>query len=271
VRGVARAKAAGRRVRGRRRAGGRRRLLALLAFRDEMRFLPGFFANVPEQVDGIIALDDGSLDGSAEFAVGRPKVLEVLRVPPGTHADNSDSVLRRTLIQAAWKHDAHWLLGIDADERLEVGFRERAEREIARAEAGGHDAMWVPFKELWEPARVRVDGIWGTKRKACLFRSSRAHVFDDRRIHTHWASVPEPAGGWPVADLRLYHLRMIEPADRIARVERYRRLDPDLVWQPLGYDYMLDASQLELVDIEPGREYAPAAREAHERAAASSR
>ena len=44
------------------------RVLALIPFRDEMRFLPGFFQNVAPHVDGVIALDDQSSDESAAFA-----------------------------------------------------------------------------------------------------------------------------------------------------------------------------------------------------------
>ena len=232
-----------------------RRLLGLIAFRDEMRFLPGFLESVAPHVDGIVALDDGSVDGSREYVAAHPAVLEVLHVPPGTHADNLDSVLRRMLIEAAWEHGADWLLGIDADERLETGFRSRAEQELDRADALGAQAMWVDFKELWDPGHYRSDGIWGRKRKACLFRSSREHVFDDRRVHSFWASVPEPQGGWPLAELRIYHLRMIEPADRVARAQRYERIDPDHVWQTIGYDYLLDETGLELTAVEPERAY----------------
>jgi hypothetical protein len=233
----------------------RRRVLALTAFRDEMRFLPGFFDSVGPHVDGIVALDDGSLDGSGDYAAGRPEVAELIRVPPGTHEDNEDGRLRRILITAAWEHGADWLLGVDADERLERGFGPRMRAELDRADALGAPAMWVRFVELWEPGRARVDGLWGEKRKACLFRSDRAHGFDEKRMHTHWASLPEPEGSWPASDLRIYHLRMLDPADRLARVERYRRLDPDRVLQPVGYDYMLDDNGLELADLEPERDY----------------
>jgi hypothetical protein len=220
-----------------------------------MRFLPGFFPSVAPHVDGIVALDDGSSDGSREFVAAQPGVLEVLHIPAGTHGDNQDSILRRRLIEAAWEHDADWLLGIDADERLEYGFRQRAEAELARADALDVPAMWVPFKELWDASHYRTDGVWGQKRKACLFRSTRAHQFDTRRVHSFWASVPPPEGGWPEADLRIYHLRMIDPADRRARAERYERIDPDHVWQPIGYDYLLDEAGLELAEVEPERGY----------------
>lgn len=235
----------------------RPRLLALIPFRDEMRFLPGFFENVAPHVDGVLALDDQSSDGSAAFVARQRCLVELLHNPPGSQGENEDALLRRKLIEAAWKYDADWLLGIDADERVEDGFRRRAEEAMRRADLEGHRAYWVHWLELWEPARCRVDGIWSTKRKACLFRSSRDHRFHSRRIHTHWASLPEPADGWPAADLRIYHLRMIDPADRLARVQRYRRLDPDLVWQPMGYDYLLDEEGLELRDIEHGRGYTP--------------
>src|SRR4051794_26929340 len=96
-----------------------RRLLALIAFRDETRFLPGFFRNVAPHVDGIVALDDGSTDGSAALAEAEPSVVELLRVAPGAQEDNEDATNRRALIEAAWQHQPDWLLGLDADERLE--------------------------------------------------------------------------------------------------------------------------------------------------------
>jgi hypothetical protein len=232
-----------------------------VAFRDEMRYLPGLFENLQDQFDGVIALDDQSTDGSGEFVAQQPGLLELLKVPPGVQAELEDGKNHRALTEAAWKHDADWLFGIDADERVERRFRERAEREIAAAESRGPDAVWVPFRELWDsPDQYRSDGIWGGKRKVCLFRSDPDHRFDDRRVHALWASVPEPPDGWPNADLALYHLRMIHPQDRAARHARYERIDPDHRWQTIGYDYLLDETGMELTPIPPGRHYAPRGR-----------
>ncbi len=254
----------GRSVRARRGLRSRRRrprLLALVAFRDEERFLPGLLENLEPQVDGLIALDDGSSDSSTELLRDHPLVVEVLRVPPGTQAELEDGKNHRALVEASWRHGPDWLLGVDADERVERDFRDRAEEEIARAEHAGHAGLWVPFRELWgAPDRVRMDGLWGGKRKACLFRATRQHSFDARRVHAHWAPWPPARGDYPAADLRLYHLRMIRPEDREARLARYRRIDPDAVWQPIGYDYLLDEEGIELRGLEPGREYVPLGR-----------
>ena len=131
-----------------------------------MEYLPGFLANVAPQVDGIIALDDGSRDGSAEFLEASSSVIDVQRVPPerpvwdevGNH---------RTLVAAALHHRAEWILCIDADERLERDFRARAERVIRRGRLLGLSAFAVRLRELWDsPDAFRVDGIWGEKAKA---------------------------------------------------------------------------------------------------------
>ncbi len=236
----------------------RPRIIALVAFRDEMDYLPDFFANVAPHVDGIIALDDQSIDGSAEFVAAQPSVLELLTVAHGDQDELEDGRNHRALTEAAWKHGADWLLGLDADERLEQDFRARAEVELRRAQDAGTNAMWLHFRELWDsPDQYRADGIWATKRKACLFRSSPDHHFDERRVHAFWASMPPPPEDWPQADLNIYHLRMLHPEDRAARRQRYRRIDPDNIWQPIGYDYLLDETGLEVERVAEGREFTP--------------
>ncbi len=223
-----------------------------------MRFLPGLIENLSPHVDGIVALDDQSRDGSAEFMAAQPLVVELLRVEPGTQGELEDGRNHEALTRAAWGHDADWLLGMDADERVERDFRARADREIQRVEALGQDAMWLPFREVWDdPGTYRVDGLWGQKRKVCLFKSSPDHVFDRKRVHAIWASLPVPAGDWPTADLQLYHLRMLDSRDRAPRAARYRRIDPEAIWQPIGYDYLLDDSGLELRSIAPERGFFP--------------
>ena len=208
---------------------------------------PGSFENLAGQVDGVIALDDQSTDGSRALVESQPLLVDLVTPPPGAPAGMEDGKRHSTLIKAAWDHKPDWLLGIDADERLERGFRHRAEREIASAEASGQAALWVPFRELWDSGeRMRVDGIWGQKRKACLFEADRGHSFREQYLHSIWASWPPANGEYPVADLRLYHLRMIRAEDRQARSEHYQRVDPERQWQAVGYDYLVDEEGIEL-------------------------
>jgi hypothetical protein len=237
----------------------RPRLLALLAFRDEMRYLPDYFANVRPQVDGVVALDDGSTDGSADFVSRQPEVLELLRLPPRTAHVWDDAANHRLLVEAAWRHGPDWLLGLDADERLEWEFRDRAEEEIARGRPLGYRAYRLHVREIWDdPLAYRADGLWGAKSSARLFAARRDHQFHEQRLHCHWAPLNSRIDGdFPQADLAFYHLRMLHPADRAARQARYEALDSGRDFQAIGYGYMTDPAGLRLERIAPGRVYRP--------------
>ena len=113
-----------------------------------MRFLPGYLASLAPNVDGIVALDDGSTDGSHELLQSSPHVLEVVRVPPDRPRWDEVGNHRR-LVQAALRHAPDWLVSVDADERVERDFRARAERVIHRGHRSGHSAYAVRLRELW--------------------------------------------------------------------------------------------------------------------------
>ena len=233
------------------------RLLALLAVRNEMAYLPGFLANVSPHVDGIVALDDGSSDGSGDFLRSHPRVIEVLRVP----ADRPywDEVGNFKKLQAAaLSHGGEWLIVLDADERVERDFRERAERVIRRGSRWGLAAFTVKLRELWNtPGTFRSDGVWGRKRVARLFAALPDHRFDYRPLHAVKAPLQARlAGHYIAADLEIYHLRTLRPEDRAARRDRYKALDPEAIWQPgIGYEYLTDESGLRLRRIRARRMY----------------
>lgn len=179
------------------------RLLAAVAVHDELRWLPGFVENVAPRVDGIVALDDASSEGSGDYLAEQPKVLEVAR-----------------------------------SERPHPDERDR-------------------FRELWDdPGRYRVDGIWGRKWQALLWRYRRDHEMDPRPLHTHKAPMQGVRGRhFPTAGLTVFHLGMLTPEDRRRRRARFERLDPDRRWQPMGYAYLTDPAGLELEDVPPELDY----------------
>jgi hypothetical protein len=233
------------------------RLLAVLAVRNGMRYLPGYLANVAPHVDGIVALDDGSTDGSGALLREHPAVLEVLQVP----ADRPywDEVGNFKKLQAAaLSHGAEWIISLDADERLERDFRDRAERVIRRGRRLGLTVFTVKMRELWDsPEKYRRDGVWGRKRVSRLFAALPNHRFDYRPLHS--VKAPQQgrvAGHFIGADLEIYHFHTLRREDREARRDRYKALDPDAIWQPgIGYDYLTDERGLRLRRIGARRMY----------------
>lgn len=225
----------------------RTRLVALLAVRDGMRHLPAFLRNVAPQVDGIVALDDGSSDGTPELLSQHEAVIELLHRP--RDRPTWDEVgNHRSLVAAALRHAAEWILCVDVDERLEREFRARAERVVARGRLLGLSAYEVRLRELWDdPGQYRVDGIWGRKKVARLFRAREDHEFDPALLHGVKAPLQaRHRGRFPSADLTIYHLGMLRREDGVARRRHYERADPERRWQQIGYEYLTDLRGLTL-------------------------
>lgn len=242
----------------RRAEGARLRLVALIQFSNESRYLPEFLENVAAQVDGIIGLDDGSTDGSAEVVRGHPSVIEVLRLTQ--HGDHGwdERRNRAILVDAAIRHRVEWVVAVDADERLERDFRSRAEALMKRANEEGRAAYSVVLRELWgSMSTYRVDGIWGQKKSARFFRVPEYYEASDMALHGHWPpkSAHNPDAQFELVDLVIYHLAMINAIDREARKLKFQRLDPESRWQSIGYDYLTDETGLTLEQVPEDRDF----------------
>lgn len=236
-------------------------IIALLQARDEERYLKGWLENVAPAVDGIVALDDGSTDGTADILTAHPKLLE-LQTNPADQPWN-EYANQVGLIRAGRRHGADWFLCLDADERLEERFVIRIRTIVSEADDRKLDAFALQLFDLWNDRRhYRIDGRWGTQARYKLFRNIPSqNKFDPRRLHRHWmplelvATLKTNGAHLPYA---CYHLRMIQQADRIARYQRYVTLDPGNRIQQQGYDHLIDENGVELAPIAPGRDFLPA-------------
>jgi len=236
-------------------------LIALLQARNEQRFLPGWLENVAPCVDAIIALDDGSTDATPELLGAHPKVTELLRNPPGKPWDERGNQM--ALIQAGRRHGAGWFLCVDADERLERAFASQVGELLTAADADDIHVYSLRLRDLWGDRRhYRCDGRWNRMARHRLFRNNPAHRrFDPRLLHRYWMPlelVSTLATCCRPTEFNLYHLRMIAASDRAARYERYRTLDPGELFEPIGYDHLINETGLVRAEIPPERDFLPA-------------
>lgn len=216
------------------------RCVAVFSFRYDVQLVPDLIENLRPIVDGWISWDDRQ---AATMYTG-------------------DRDRRKLLIQAAYDAGAEWVLAMDPDERLERAAAQQLPWMIRMPFA----TSWsFALRELYAPDAYRVDGIWGQKRQARLFRLfdrqfpiAETGAFDTAELHEPWVHYPR---GRRRSDLNLYHLKMITPERRKARSALYNALDPERRYQKVGYDYLADDSGAVLEKIPAGREYLPAHRE----------
>ncbi|MEZ5830166.1 MAG: hypothetical protein R3D05_03220 [Dongiaceae bacterium] len=109
---------------------------------------------------------------------------------------------------------------------------------------------------LWNaPQFFRVDGRCGPRWTPRMFKlpsrlSERSPV-----MHRSW--FPEELEKAPkaYANAYLYHLRMIDRADRQARYEKFRLIDPQNAHQSFGYQHLVNEANLVLRPVRPWRAY----------------
>jgi hypothetical protein len=147
-------------------ADARLRLFALLPFGDADLPLTAHLDRLAEQVDGVVALDRGSVDHSAMVAA-HPVVREVLRVALDTTAPAGHAWQRRLLVNAAARHGAKWAVVVHPHECLTADFHDRAESLIEAAGPEGPLAYTIVCRA--------PDG--SSTRAARLFRIRRDHDF----------------------------------------------------------------------------------------------
>jgi glycosyltransferase involved in cell wall biosynthesis len=236
------------------------KIIGLLQARNEERFIRGWLENIAPAVDGIVALDDGSTDETCKIISAHPKTLEVIRRPAGM--EWNEYINQVSLIKAGRRYGAEWFLCLDADERIEERLGRDIRSLLIQANARKVDAFSFHLRDLWNDRfNYRVDGIWANRARFRLFRNVDTHTkFDPRRLHRHWlpleilTDIENVGVAVPYA---IYHLRMISLEDRIARYERYTKIDPNNRSQPQGYSHLIDENDLELVSVPLDRDFLP--------------
>lgn len=205
-------------------------LLVVYSFRYDAHLVPGLIANTSPVTDGWIAYDDRA-------------ARDVFSNEPSR---------RTALLDRARAEGATWVLAMDPDERIEAGLAARLPELLA---APGPRAYSLAFRELYGAHSYRVDGVWGRKRRICLFTLDGLAPYD-MDLHSPWLPQGSPHKIVDL-DINIYHLKMMTRARREARRDLYNSLDPDRRFQKIGYDYLADETGATFETIPAGRGYSP--------------
>jgi len=164
---------------------------------------------------------------------------------------------RSEMVATAEQVGADYIVVIDPDERFEVETATKL-KTLMRQYLPTNERVLFEFnyRELYEPDAYRIDGTWGEKTRVMAFRSLPDNVFSDAKLHTPRQPLNEDSLVIKTG-LNVYHLKHINPALREHRAEIYKKLDPNAIYNPVGYDYLNDETNMRLSKISIGKEYNP--------------
>lgn len=179
---------------------------------------------------------------------------------------------QRAAVERARVPYGSWIIVASVYDRWSLRARKHLRRLASRR---GREVVSFPIRELWGPDLYRVDGPWGTARRARMFRYLKRQRF----ARNNYANPVPVWKGYPrlhVPEVPIYRLDSIHPAGRRDRAMVAEALWPGSVhrchesldwalrdpWQEYaaahGYAYLADprGRQLRLVNPRDMRPYA---------------
>lgn len=203
-------------------------LVCMLPARNAEADLPGYLENVSAFCDAVVALDDGSTDGTCDILAAHPLVRIVLRNPPREGFQEwNDATNRNRLLEATEALDPQWLIALDADERVD-------ERDAASLREFLQTDALPGFVYGFRHVPMCEDGVHFLPRYLWYYRLFAAMPGQRLPSHKlHFVPVPTtiPRERWIKTTLRIQHLGELAPARRLARFGKYLEADPEQAYE----------------------------------------
>jgi glycosyltransferase involved in cell wall biosynthesis len=197
----------------------------------------------------VVALDDGSTDGTAARLAVHPAVLALLRNPiRRTYAGWDDARNRSRLLAAAGRFRPDWIVQLDADERMDAArslqLRRFLETEACPEFAYGFYLCRMIGDERHFDKSMEIFRVFAYRDGLRL---------PSRKLHL----IPVPDAikreRWFTLRIRIQHLSGLTPRLRRRRFKKYEEADPENEWQP-AYDNLLShPTQVKRWRQPPGR------------------
>jgi glycosyltransferase involved in cell wall biosynthesis len=216
--------------------------LSMIMKNEASHYLRPMLMAAREYITDAVIIDDASTDDSVEVA------KEVLAGIPLHIVQNKESkfsnevVLRKQQWEETIKTNPEWIVFLDADQIFEPRFKDQVKKMVQDQEA---DLFCFRLYDFWDDHHYRDDQYW------CAHKVYRPFLVRYKPgIEYQWKNTPQHCGSFPAtvlqfpakySDLRLKHYGWATKEDRLAKYNRYMKLDPGAKygWKE-QYDSILD-------------------------------
>jgi hypothetical protein len=198
-------------------------VICLLPVRNGAHELEGYLASASRYCDAVVALDDGSTDGTRELLESRLIVKVVLTNPRREgFAGWDDGANRNRLLQAAAELSPEWIISIDADERIDASDA-AALREFLDTDAVPGCAYGFQHLRMWGENHYDPKFTWIYR----LFAFEPDQTLPAEPLHFNPVPTAIPRSRWIRTTIRVQHLGSRDDEARLARLAKYGEVDPE--------------------------------------------
>jgi glycosyltransferase involved in cell wall biosynthesis len=212
------------------------KLVCLLAARNCEADVAEWLDSVRGFADAVVALDDGSTDGTAAALAADGLVDVVLRNPVRAGFGGwDDAANRNQLLQAAAALEPDWIMSLDADERMTPDDAAALRRFVETEAHPGFGYGMPVMRMIGDRLHYDREENFGFR----LFRYEPGQRFPDERLHLVPIPVSIPPKRWVLTSIRIQHLGSLTDELRSARRAKYAEADPNHEWEP-DYSYTVE-------------------------------
>jgi glycosyltransferase involved in cell wall biosynthesis len=192
-------------------------VVCLLPVRNGEADLPGFLESAARVADCVIALDDGSTDGTGDLLRASPLVERVIENPRRETSHGwHDGENRNRLLRACDDLAPEWVLSLDVDDRIAEDDA-AALRGFLAGDALPGLAYGFPYVRMW---RGRTDpvayAVWR------LFSWEPGQEFTRKRNHNQPVPTAISLQRWVLTTIRIQHWGVSDEERWEARQRKYR-------------------------------------------------
>ena len=211
-------------------------IVCLLPARNCEKDLPGYFESVSRFADAVVALDDGSTDGTKKVLQAHPLVQVLLSNPVReNYVGWDDAENRNRLLAAVGPLCPQWIISLDADERLSQDDAPALVEFIRDGAISGVAYGFLIHRMIDNLDTYDESSLWVYR----LFSYREGQHFPRTKLHFVPVPTDIPRGHWAKTTLRIQHLSSLTEERRTARYQKYREADPDCTFQN-NYQHLLN-------------------------------
>jgi len=180
-------------------------------------------------IDEAVIIDDASTDNSSEICKQVLQGLPLHLIKNSVSKFGNEVSLRKQQWEETIRTNPDWIVNLDADEMFENKFKIDVKNLVAHPRADGYCFRLYDF---WSETHYRSDRFWCAHlhyRWLFLIR------YRPQSAPFQWGNTPQHCGRFPILELqcpqksmlRIKHFGWANPDDRLAKYNRYKKLDPD--------------------------------------------